>query len=315
MKKLFVSLLLLFSVHSSAVEIRGEAQIERFQIWIRDLRTSMTISPDAEVVVQKLVASEARNATFHIQGLARLYQFQDSRFKTIWGEVKELEDSIGTYDMWKTLDPIKGEQAKQDLIRLLAKRGWSKRGQSPKLDAISASLNSYNWDNYDGDRAYALEKIKLQLDVLSRAQYDMTRLEKRDGDGKGLHEFRREMRWFLIEAKALNGLIGYDSNPYCSVSEYKGLPQSTWATHKYAKFTRGAFESDPCLVEQCLILGMVKAVDGLGDLKDASEKDAVSREADRVPASLVPVATALYREIKETRVLSRLSENILRCQR
>lgn len=315
MLKYLFSLVFLFSVSSSAVEFRGEAQVERFEIWIQDLKSSMTLSTDVEVVVEQLVKSEARNATFHIQGLARLYQHQDVKFNTLWADVKELEDGIGEYDKWKTLDATKGKQAKKDLFRLLAKRGWSQNGQSPKLDAISAELRAYNWDNYPGDRAYVLERLKVHLDLLVRTDYDVTRLELEDGDGNGLHELRREVRWFLIEAKALNGMIAYDASPTCSVSEYTELLESRWGTHKYAKFIRGAHEVDPCFVEKCLILGLVKSVDGLGNLKDGAEEDKVSREADRVPPDLVPAALGLYREMKETRVFSRLSENVGRCQR
>lgn len=315
MAKILCGLLFLFSVGSSAVEIRGEAQVERFEIWIRDLRESMTLSSDVNVVVDKLVKSQARNSTFHIQGLARLYQYQDAFFKTLWTDVKELEDSIGEYDKWKNLDEAKGKQAKKDLFRLLEKRGWSKSGKSPKLDSILTQLRAYNWDNYPGDRAYVLEKLKVHLDYLVRTDFDVTRLELEDGDGNGLHELRREVRWFLIEAKGLNGMIAYDSGPSCSVAEYNELLASRWATHKYAQFSRGSHEVDPCYVEQCLILGLVKSVDGLGNLKDAAEEDDASREADRVPANLVPAALGLYRQMKETRVFSRLSENVGRCQR
>lgn len=315
MKKIILAIVCLVSIGSSAAEIRGEAQVERFEIWVRDLKASMTLSSDVNVVVDQLVKSEARNSTFHIQGLARLYQNQDARFKALWADVKELEDAIGEYDKWKTLDGAKSKEAKKDLFRLLEKEGWSKNGKSPKLDEISSQLRAYNWDNYPGDRAYVLVQLKVHLDYLVRTEFDVTRLELTDGDGNGLHELRREVRWFLIEAKALNGMIAYDASPTCSVEIYNELLQSRWATHKYAKFTRGEREIDPCFVEQCLILGLVKSVDGLGNLKDAAEEDAASREADRVPADLVPAALGLYRQMKETRVFSRLSENIGRCQR
>lgn len=317
-KSFFIYFLLLASIFSqtSIASVNGEAQVERFQVWIRELREVLTSSTDTRVVARALVGGTARNATFHLQGLGRIYESVDPKFKTlVRDDLKELEDAIGQYDMWKSLDPSKVKKAEDTLVKILEKEGWSKKGQSSHLDAIEKFVTQFQWSDYQTDRRHVLISLREQLDHLAATNYDLTRLEKTDGDGNGLHELRREMRWFLIEARVLNGLLNYAPGQVCSAPAYASLLNSKLADHKYATLNSGTLEVDPCLVERCLMLGIVKSVNIMGGLKDAAEEDKAARQADRVPDAMVAEATGIYNEIKETQVFSRLSRNIGSCEK
>lgn len=317
MRSLFSVIIFAFVFSGSAsASVSGEAQVERFQVWIRELREVLTSSTDTRVVARALVNGTARNATFHLQGLGRIYETLDPKFKTlIRDDLKELEDAIGEYDKWKSVDPSKVEKAESTLVKILEKEGWSKKGVSTHLDVIEKFITGFQWPDYETDRKHVLLSLREQLDHLSATNFDLTRLEKTDGDGNGLHELRREMRWFLIEARVLNGLLNYAPGNVCSAPAYATLLDSKLVDHKYATLNASPLEVDPCLVERCLVLGLVKSVNIMGGLKDAAEEDRAARQADRVPDAMVAEATGIYNELKETQVFSRLSRNIGSCQR
>lgn len=318
MRSLFSAIIFGFLITSSlaSASTNGDAQIERFQVWIRELREVLTSSTDTRVVARALVSGTARNATFHLQGLGRIYEKVDPKFKTlIRDDLKELEDAIGEYDKWNSIDKSKVGKAESTLVKILEKEGWSKKGVSTHLDAIEKFIKEFRWPDYETDRKHVLLSLGEQLDHLSSTNYDLTRLEKTDGDGNGLHELRREMRWFLIEARVLNGLLNYAPGNACSAPAYASLLDSKLVDHKYATLASSPLEVDPCLVERCLVLGLVKSVNIMGGLKDAAEEDRAARQADRVPDAMVAEATGIYNELKETQVFSRLSQNIRSCQR
>lgn len=314
---------LLFSTSAFAA---GEAQQARFAPWLSVLEESLTSNPKSEKIADALLKGENRIAAFNLQALGKLYSPQDEKFSSlIRGQMKILEDGIGEYDKWQSIakesgkkkDEAKAEEARKSFIKLLEKEKWIDAGKKDRLSEIKSFLKKRKWLSYDQDRSQIIAQLSAQLDSITETEYDLGRLEKRDGDGKGLHELRREIRWFMIEARVLNGLIQFqpETQASCSIPSLQGLASTSLAKSKYSTLPGSALETDPCYIEQCLFLGLSQSVNRLGELKDAAELDHEARESDRVPTELQQQAEDLYQDLKKSRIFSKLSQNLKQCQK
>ena len=57
------------------------------------------------------------------------------------------------------------------------------------------------------------KRLGNQLSRIARTEFDLSKLE----EGNGLHELRRELRWFLIEVQVLNGLVQFKPGRRCPI--------------------------------------------------------------------------------------------------
>lgn len=301
------------SVHANS----GEIQKARFEIWLKEIRMPLN-APTASDAADRMIQSSARNAASHLQALGKLYE-RHKRFEKLREEFKKMEDSIGEYEKWEnilekakkkdasqdSLDRLrdKKKEAKKKLAQFLDKEGWIATSGPSKLDAIESLIDDFEWESYDQDRRKVLKELSQQLSRVDQAEFDLSRLEK----GNGLHELRRELRWFLMEARALNGLIQLRSDANCSYEE-----AANW---RYADIPVSDTEVQPCYISRCLFLGVVDSVHRLGKIKDKAEAaNNISRNSDIVPNKLEKEAHTLYKEIKSTRVMSKLQDQLATCQ-
>jgi hypothetical protein len=271
--------LVLASVSAHAA---GEIQRGRFQSWLVDLRRPLESSRDADRVAEALLGDSARVSSFHLQGLGTLYSEQDEAFKDFRKAFKSLEDGIGGYDKWdKILSKAeqrraprsqieelrrKRDEARAEFVERLREEGWivSGRGQT-RLRELTSFLDTYRFKSYDDDRKAILKALGKQLKKVEETQYDLTILEH----GDGLHELRRELRWFLIQARALGGLVIFKSDREgCPVAELEALLSGREASSTYGNLPVSRAEREPCRISRCLFVGVSDAVSELGKLKD-----------------------------------------------
>lgn len=317
-----VLVLVLAAQHSFA---KGEAQKARFEPWISHIENTMTSNSKTEMVAGALLEGENRIATFNLQALGKLYSVQDSDFASeIRASFKSLEDGIGAYDMWKKIadksgkakDQERADKAKKDFAKMLEKDHWVSGGKKDRLKSIRAFLDGQKWHSYEDDKNMILAQLAEQVESIAATEYDLTRLEKDDGDGNGLHELRREIRWLMIESRVLNGMLQFRKNSQdCSVADYEGLYKTSLAQSKYSTLPGSSLESDPCYIQQCLFLGLSGAVNILGEIKDAAEQDQEARETDTVPKELQLQAETLYKELKNTEIFSKMGQNLRQCMK
>jgi len=310
----------LFSVLAFA---QGEAQKARFEPWLKILEDSINSSSQPDKVAEQLLKGENRIAAFNLQALGKLYQTQDSQFSfQLRSHFKALEDAIGEFDKWnkiaeksaKEKDKKRAEDAKEKFVKMLKNEKWLSSGSKGKLQDIRNAIKKQKWPSYADDKQQIIQDLVFQLENLDQTSFDLSRLEKTDGDGNGLHELRREIRWLMIEMRVLNGLIQFKADPQaCSVSEFSEFYKTSLASSKYSTLPADPLETDPCRIEQCLFLGLSKSVNTLGEIKDAAEQDAEAREEDRVPKDLLKTAETAYDELKSTQVFSKLKKNLGQC--
>ncbi|RYZ48312.1 MAG: PAS domain-containing protein, partial [Proteobacteria bacterium] len=267
----------------------------------------------------------ARNGVFNLQGLARLYEDTDSQFEKARKRFKALEDGIGGFAKWDELlekaekkssdiDVIaklksKRSKARKDLEKLLVEEKFIRetKTEATYLKTFRAFLLNRDWNTVAEDREIMLGKLSGQLQTIKSSTYDFTKLE----EGNGIHEFRRKIRWFAMEARALNGLLILKPlTTVCPIEAYKDLPSSEWAKSKYGVLPPSQSETAPVAVTACLYVKMAKAIDDVGKIKDAVEEVDNNTAGDASDAASLDdqvAVNAIYNEMMKSRVFDLLT--------
>lgn len=318
MSQFFLFFIFTFSTYSN------EVPMARFEKSFIPLEKSL-LSSDSSLVAENLIIGKSRIYTFQLQALGKLYSKKNKLFKNLKADFKSLEDGIGEYKKWKDIfveaqargvsaSKLKKIQKNMDagklsLIKLLKKQEWV---EAKKIQKYRKALSSYDFGNSKADKEFVLKFMVKALDNIADTEFDMGILEH----GNGLHELRRELRWLLIEAQVLNGLIIYNKYPQiCSIERFSQLPFLPIAQSKYAQLVRTSNDVKPCEISKCLFLALVLKVEEFGDLKDQIESDLNLQDilTDETPEKYKELLDAHYSELKSTGVLGELAAELKSC--
>ena len=305
------------------------APAARFVVWFQDLVPALDSGLSADQAADKLLQGDARIPAFNLQALGRLYESYDTRFKDMRKDFKNLEDGIGEYDKWSKvlsagiangatqakIDELKAKkkEAKKKLKELLESKAWVVAQGDPKLRQYRMMVEAYPWPTYDEDRQKVLAFLVAQLEKFKATEWDFSHLEH----GNGLHEFRRELRWYLIEARVLNGLVTFlPPEQACQNPVYAPLVTAPIAQSKYGKLPRAAIETSPCFISQCLFLGSVTAVTEIGEIKDKAEQllnTTSPADPDLVPQEMQAEAAAVFQKYRDNNLMPQTIQELRSC--
>ncbi len=312
-----VGLLLLVSGASPGLASASGLAMERFERSIVPLGEILGASDSAETLARSLPDSLARILAFRLQATFRLYGDSYAHFKDHKKAVKKLEDEIGDLDLARKqlkyarahgrdeatvrrLEKAERE-AFAELLKLLEEGEWT----DGKIDEIHADLENTEWGSDPEDRKLVLGAIESHLREVDGTEFDLDELED------GIHELRREIRWFLMHADASNGLIQLGTQ--CPVAAYRPLLTAPVARSKYAQLPRNSRVRIPCRVSRCLYLAAVDAVEKIGALKDEGEGRAGSGDDD--VDDLARQAKEIHSGVRKSRLLERLTGEVAGCRR
>jgi hypothetical protein len=325
MFRFFLSQILLLVFSSIALSAPLSSQQMRFEPWLKTIEQVMSSEDKIEKLIEEIPSTNARVAAFNLQSLGELYKYFNPEFKTeVKDFAKDLEDSIGQLDYLKTVykstksdkDEKKYQEGKKKLAELLKKDDWTKSGKNSRVEKIRTFLKKQKWPSYEEDKSNLISLLIEQIEKIDQTNFDVTRLEKDHPgeDGNGIHEIRREIRWFLIGARVLNGLVQFKKPAsQCAISDYKDLYKTPLAESKYSSLTDNPNEKAPCLIEQCQFLALSQSANIFGEIKDAAEEDTQSREKDQVPDHLLDKALSHYDELNKTQLFRMLSRELNSC--
>lgn len=304
-------------------DVNGAAQMQRFQVWIDVLKKALPPGASVDKAVDELLGGQNRVAAFNLQALGRLYENDDRLFKSLRSRFKELEDSIGEYNKWLEISDAaarrragrdevrslesKKIQAKESLKELLQRGNWVAPPGKSELEKIEANLKSFRWVSYEADKQNMLKQLIKQLKKVGETQYDLSHLE----EGKGLHELRRELRWFLIKARVLNGMVTFKQGEQCPIAHYGKLGTMPIASSKYSQLVPSSLEITPCSISRCLFLGLVDMTEELGSAKDAAEQRNIN--SDLVPQSMREKAERKYGDMIRLRLIDATVSELKTC--
>lgn len=259
----FFIVLLTFVLVQDAHSAQGDAQIARFEKYLKVLRAPLKSSHDPDVVTNALLnTSPARVAAFQLQALGGVYESQDPYFDTIRRAFKLIEDYIGkldkekndleyaydelneaidqglsTKEIKKREDEVKSveekikKSTKKFSKKLVEENLVNENGKKSLFDEIEEFLLSYPWLSYKDDKNQMLNQMSDQLLKVNSTSYDLTRLEKDltpFEDGNGLHELRREIRKYNQQAISLNGMVTYRATKACPVKSLEGFEKDVF---------------------------------------------------------------------------------------
>jgi hypothetical protein len=301
----------------------------------------------SQAFVDTLVDADARTELFRLESLLRLYRHKFSNLAAHLRQVKEVEDGLGAYayavdssafakDKFKkdnqAQPPDAARRAEQEkVLEGLAKKEAAGRDVLTKLlehSTLGADLpplrsqvsSRFTGWGFAKDVPYVKRELQRMLSNVRDGRFDFTKLND------GIHEFRRQLRWFPITIDSLDGLILVrdDAAGACPVPALEALAESAAARHRYSNPALRFPSAHPCTISRCLLWQVVKTVRNMGHLKDEAEGNlaidsALDDEVDVASSNDVTReetarAEAIRSELYESRALESLKSQLASCK-
>lgn len=263
---------------------------ERVLITAAKIETILKGESDPEKLVDLVMAKDLRRQVFLLEGSSKMYSdIHGKPAERVYESTKKLEDQLGHYSMTKS-NLAQAEKVKADpkVIALLTKDmndsraalksvlqdEWmpDAKGRLPAMRDIVEDWGEAKWGSYEKDTKKVKEELSRRLEKLENTPYDMKDLQG------GVHELRRQLRWFPIYAESLNGMFQLDDskNP---VKAFEPLLKADIATSKYVQLPDSSREKDAIQIPKSVYCALMQLTLDLGALKDAGEPLEFIREA------------------------------------
>lgn len=317
--------------------------LERVLVHAAKLQDLLSNEPDPAKLVDKVMNGDLRRFVFLLEGIGKLYANEYKDAKDVHASAKLLEDTLGAVSMHRAnlayarhikappdvlayMEKAEGK-ARDDLEKLLVDQ-WMPRkkdGQIPALRDLMKGWGDAKWDGYVDDKKFVRNEMVRRLEKIADTSFDMHNLQG------GLHELRRQLRWFPIYAESLNGLVQLDDtkNP---VKAYEPLLNVTLATSKYVDLPDDSREAGAIRLSKSLYVALMQLTLDLGGLKDAGEpfeavalaylalkKAGTMEEAEQKVTALAGPrlmndvhtdADRVYAEMKKNKLVEKLAEGV-----
>jgi len=316
--QIFVSLFLLissFAYASSSANrfiqvINGTQQI---------LEKTLFSTKDSSELKQTEALSKAgfRVSVFKLQSLGRIYSYhpdQDIKeFATkLRKKSKTIEDLMGRWDMYTTVKKDKeAKKAVEELFVILKNDNWIKKNSAGEIfQNWQNKIKNMNWPSDESDRDFVIKVLANQINTTIETDYDMSLLQA------GMHEIRRELRWFLIYSLVLDGVI-QKSNTGPLRCPLRRLQFKEFVDEKYASLKTDRSIKNFCPISACIYDEIVGAVGVFGEIKDQAEevveKNQKMLEDDTNPSPFKEKGEQYYAILKSTQVLEIARTQLLEC--
>lgn len=295
-----------------------------------------------------LIDGNARNQLFRLESLLRLYTREFPDFEKYRRDVKELEDGLGAYtfaadslsfgkDRFKkenqTQAPDAARKAEQEKVleglekkKEMARVVFAKLVERSTLASDLPELRSVVRSSLAGwspskDLGFVNHELQRTLKKVRYGRFDFNKLED------GIHEFRRQLRWFPLLIDSLDGLILVRDDPpgVCPVPALEALAGSGAAKHRYSNPAHGFPATHPCTISRCLLWPVTKTIRDIGNIKDEAQGNAAVESAlddvytdvassNRVTPQEIARATAIRTELFSSRALDTLMDQLSSCK-
>lgn len=279
--------------------LRKQAGPRRFTQHLERLAETIESEKDAERLIDAFMRDDLRASAFKAEELGRVYRGESKEMEKFFLKFKGFEDALGKVDEaaadLKFLESLK-PTAKQRYLhgqlttyargRLKAKReafgqflvreGWTDAKEGGMGDALERAvkwLKESDWERTSKDRKIFLRAMDEHLKMLGSNPYDMNVLQGKTG----IHQLRRDIRKFLIQAQAADGLVLV--RPDKDVSKLPARTQellkafSTPEARKYVTFPPNEREKNPAQLRESNVVWTSEMVKRIGDVKEYGEAE------------------------------------------
>jgi polyhydroxyalkanoate synthesis regulator phasin len=263
---------------------------ERVLVHTAKIDEILRSEPDADKLVDLVMSKDLRRQVFLLEGISKLYSdIHGKKAEAVYDVVKKLEDQLGHFSMTKSnlataekvgADPAvvallrKDMESSRAALKDLLVDEWvpDAKGRIPALRDVVEEWGEAKWGSYEKDVEKVKGELSRRLSKLEATPYDMKDLEN------GVHELRRQLRWFPIYAESLNGLFQLDDTTH-PIKAYEPLLSADIAKSKYVQLPDAAREQDPINVSKSVYCGLMQLTLDLGALKDSGEPIHFIRDA------------------------------------
>jgi hypothetical protein len=256
-------------------------QIARFEKPLAPLRAlfraDRVAASAVDATIDEAVKTDARGKLFALEGLLRLYDGIYGRpLASMLEAIKGAEDAFGKHgERVEYLEYAKKVGAPAAALAPLQQAADETRAHlrealprlTPALDRLSVLLYELPWQEEAEDARRVMRELADELEELEELKVDCNDLQR------GVHELRRDLRWFLIDLQALDGLVVLDPP---GTMPLKLNCYSYLATHPIASHPFSRVDTNPSLrwissVPASYFLALGKIVTELGDVKTFAE--------------------------------------------
>jgi len=267
------------------VQARGQDRsLARLQTPLNSLNSIIKSAPAGQEL-EALLEKKGRDPAFSLEGLLDIYKGVHNHAKRYKKTAKAYEDLIGSctdnHDWSEFLSELPGViELKSKVAEYLstdlkareeaARKTLEQLTKEDALAEIEKGIAEWDFGSYEADRETILTTMSQHLKEIEAKDYDLSLLE----GPNGIHEFRRDIRAFLIQARALDGLLVFGDQA-CPSVQFKKLLTEKIAEKEYNKLVANAAEKRPCALSQCLYLGLSKLSDDLSAAKDIGQGEAM----------------------------------------
>lgn len=315
-------------------------QLLRFEKPIATLEALLT--PEAlaadklDATLDEIVKRDARGRLFALEGLLRIYDAIQPSLAPHLGPIKEAEDAIGHYtERVEYLDYAKALEAPGPVLEVLTARAQDGRerlreqlaAMPATLAALRRALDATHWLGEAEDAEAVLAEIARELRRYAKKKYDLRELQS------GVHELRRNLRWFLVYVQALDGLVLLErARGPIKLNAYSYLETHPIAQSRFSKVPANLSLGWVTQISNAYFLALSKIVNELGEVKSHAEAVEAMAEAFEETNALdgaekavelarrqpnfiedwPRAARRVKRELDETRLLSVLRKELRR---
>ncbi len=294
-----------FMVLTFSLESMSQILPTKFLSAFDKIQVELIKYKSGELDISTLSQGSVRQLLFTTQTLAGLYTTKYLELETIRRESKRLEDSIGNFR--KTIEQLDFARSKnasesvlarlenekstsmKRLIGLLEDDGWL-NFENGRLVEMKSIIQAIKWSDDSLEKIDSFKMIADQITRVDQTEWDMTRLE-----GQGVHDLRKEMRWYKLQVSAMSDFIGTHDKS-CGLGPITPVQ---------------AESGGRCLISSCLQQKVSQIYDVFGAIKDEGEgQDGLGQDIDQ---SLLKPAQDLYIEIKKNQLFKNLSSELNQC--
>ncbi len=192
-------------------------------------------------------------------------------------------------------------------------------GKNNITQQLKADIKSFPWLSVEEDRSYVLDALQEHLKDFKKVSFNFNLLEDTETE-KGLHEFRREIRWFSFQANNLDGLVqlkDFASCPSQSLQkEFDDIYYPKFKSSPYTKLPKSTLlqESQICRISPCLFYKLTSIVSEVGQLKDEVEKiNHLDNLHNQTPLETAQKVEEIYLDLMSSNTLDYLRDEIKAC--
>jgi hypothetical protein len=224
-------------------------------------------------------------------------------------DFKVIEDGLGQMDKWRSLKNIDKEVLAKKQFALELKEGkWY--GKNSRILELRKTIHKLT-AKVKNPESQILKFLARFAKKIDETPFDFSGLESENG----LHEYKREIRWFLIQSRTLEGMMSFrpDQKNCPNPNLFNVFDLESAQKSKYSQLPVPKPGQYTCQISACLFYGLSDTVERIDSVKADAEHAIGNTDSDLTPPHLKVRAEKIYNRINATNVYKLLADELNEC--